>query len=133
MVRKDNIVLFDGVCNLCNGFVNFLIGRDKHAKLTFASLQSEAAVKRLIELDFDMEGVDSVIFLKNHVIATKSDAVIEIFRTLGGIWKMAVVLYVIPVNLRNRIYAWVAKNRYLWFGKREVCMIPNEDVMNRFL
>ena len=133
MVRKDNIVLFDGVCNLCNGFVNVLIRRDKDAKLTFASLQSEAAVKHLKELEFDMEGVDSVIFLKNRVIATKSDAVIEIFRTLGGVWKLAVVLYIIPVNFRNRIYAWVAKNRYLWFGKREACMIPNEDVMNRFL
>lgn len=133
MVRKDNIVLFDGVCNLCNGFVNVLISRDKDAKLTFASLQSEAAVKLLKELEFDMEGVDSVIFLKNRVIATKSDAVIEIFRTLGGVWKLAVVLYIIPVNFRNRIYAWVAKNRYLWFGKREACMIPNEDVMNRFL
>lgn len=133
MVKNNNIVLFDGVCNLCNGFVNFLIKQDRYAKLSFASLQSDAAQNLFQSQQISLHGVDSVVFLKDGVPAVKSDAVIEILKFLGGGWRLAVLGYMIPKPIRNLIYDWVARNRYRWFGKRPACLIPNQDILNRFL
>lgn len=131
----DPIVLFDGVCNLCNGAVNVLLDLDKHKKLKFASLQSEYA-KNLIqsnELEEKIRGIDSILFWDGKEIHIKSNAIIEISRKLGGFWKILKLSYIIPKSLRNIVYDLIAKNRYRLFGKRESCRMPTPELKERIL
>lgn len=126
------IILFDGVCNLCNGFVQFVIKRDPHAKFKFAALQSDAAVELLLTHQIDPKELSSVIFIVNNTVYTQSDAALKIAQYLGSAWPLAASLLIIPKFIRNAIYRFIAKNRYRWFGKTEQCMVPNPKFKNRF-
>ncbi|MCH2123740.1 MAG: thiol-disulfide oxidoreductase DCC family protein [Pirellulaceae bacterium] len=128
----SHVVLFDGVCNLCNGMVNFLIDRDPHKKLKFAALQSGygARLREVHQLD---DSLSSIILVEGDVVYQRSTAVLRIVRQLKGIWPLVAILLIVPRVIRDGVYRFVAKNRYRWFGKREQCRISTPDLQERFL
>jgi len=126
------VVLFDGVCNLCNRSVQFIIRRDRFGYFRFASLQSEAAQHLLAE-QWQTPNVDSIVLIEKGRVYTQSSAVLRIAGRLDGLWKAAILLLIIPKPLRNLVYRFVARNRYRWFGKRNECMIPTPEQRSRFL
>jgi predicted DCC family thiol-disulfide oxidoreductase YuxK len=127
------VVLFDGVCNLCNGFVRFVIRRDRQARFKFGSLQSRGAKELLSRRSNSAAIPDSVVLWENGTVYTESSAALRIARMLGFPWSLAYALVIVPKKLRDAIYSLVARNRYRWFGKRDVCMIPTPDLRDRFL
>jgi len=127
------IVLFDGVCNLCNGSVQFLIRRDPGARFRFASLQSPVGERLLDELGIDRQAVDSVILVEDGRWYKESDAALRIAHSLGGPWKALGILRLIPRPLRDGLYRFIARNRYRWFGKTEACWLPTPELRGRFL
>jgi predicted DCC family thiol-disulfide oxidoreductase YuxK len=127
------IILFDGVCNLCNGFVQFILKRDKSKTFQFASLQSIYGVGLSAHFGLPVTSQETIVLYDGQKIVTESDAVIKIASSLSGIWKITIVLLIIPRFIRNWIYRLIARNRYKLFGKREQCMVPSEDVKGRFL
>jgi predicted DCC family thiol-disulfide oxidoreductase YuxK len=127
-----NIILFDGVCNLCNGLVKFMFKYDKKAIFSFASLQSETA-EILLKKAGLTEVPDSVIVIKEGKALVKSEAALSIIQQLGGLFKPLLVFRLFPRSIRDRLYDEVAKRRYKWFGKKESCMIPTKEQRKRFL
>lgn len=127
------IILFDGVCNLCNGSVQFIIKRDKKAVFKFASLQSDIGQSILKEYKIPAGDLFSIILVENNKAYSRSTAALHIARRLDGAWKILYIGILFPKFLRDRIYDWVAKNRYRWFGKKEECMIPSPAMRERFL
>ena len=127
------IILFDGVCNLCNGFVQFVIKRDPRAKFKFGTLQSNKAIELLLPHHINPEELNSVIFIENNKVYTQSDAAIKIAQHLGSAWPLAASLLIIPKFIRNAVYRFIAKNRYRWFGKKMQCMVPSPALKSRFL
>ena len=130
-IKNNNIIIYDGVCNLCDSFVLFVIDRDKNNKFKFTSLQDHYA-KELLEKTNNDFG-DSILLYSNGIILNKSNAVIKIFNDLGFPYNMLKLTLIIPRFLRDIIYAFVAKNRYKWFGKREACRIPTKDLLKKFI
>lgn len=129
----SHIVLFDGVCNLCNGFVQFLIRRDPQGRFKFASLQSESGRQLLQDYGYSEYPLTSIIYIRGDRSYEMSTAVLQIMNSLGGIWSLAGVLRVIPKGIRDRVYRFIARRRYLWFGKKEACMVPTPQLRQRFL
>ena len=129
----QKIVFFDGVCNLCNRSVNFLIKQDKKGLLKFASLQSDFAKSFLPEDLVNSADLDSIVFSDGKKFFTKSSAVLEICKSLGGGFHFFRIGYLLPPFLRNALYTLIANNRYKWFGKKNQCMIPTADLKERFL
>lgn len=127
------VILFDGICNLCNGAVQFIIKRDKNNTFKFASLQSASAKELLANNTIDPTSLHSIIFLKGDSVFEKSDAVLEIVRLLPGAWRWLYFLKVIPAFLRDWIYTIVAKNRYRLFGKQEHCLLPSPELKSKFI
>ena len=127
------VLLFDGVCNLCNGIVRFVIERDPHARITFAPLQSAAAAKLLAGLPGRVDLPDSVVLVEDGALYVRSTAALRVARHLEFPWFLARVFLVVPSPVRDWIYEWVARHRYGWFGKRDTCMVPTADVRARFL
>lgn len=129
------IILFDGICNLCNSSVQFVIKRDKSDIFRFAPLQSDIGKKLIDERGIDTSTVDSIILIEpNIAYYTKSSAAIEIANDLGGMWKVFnVFTYILPVSVRDWIYDFIARNRYKWFGKKESCMIPTPEMKAKFI
>lgn len=127
------VVLFDGVCNLCNGSVQFILKRDPHGRFRFASLQSDAGRGLLHAHGLPADALESVVLVEDGRAWTRSDAALRIARGLSGGWRAAGVLRVVPRPLRDAVYGLVARNRYRWFGKRESCMIPTPEWRARFL
>jgi len=129
----QKIVFFDGVCNLCNRSVDFLIKQDKKGVLKFASLQSDFAKSFLPEDLVNSADLDSIVFSDGKKFYTKSSAVLEICKSLGGGFHFFRIGYLLPPFLRNALYTLIANNRYKWFGKKNQCMIPTADLKERFL
>ena len=127
------VILFDGVCNFCNGSVNFIIKRDPRAKFDFCPLQTEKAVNLLIPFHIDPIASDTIILLRNNKLYMKSRAALEIVKELNGLWPVLYVLILVPPFIRNFFYSILAKNRYKWFGKTDACMVPSQEIRNRFL
>lgn len=130
---KKIIVLFDGVCNLCNGFVNFIIKQDKKARIKFVTLQSDIAKDILKVHQINHLELNSVIVLIDDKIYTKSSAALMILNELGGVWKIFFAFYIIPKFIRDFFYNIVAKYRYILFGKKEICIIPSQEIVDRFI
>ncbi|MCC7467433.1 MAG: thiol-disulfide oxidoreductase DCC family protein [Saprospiraceae bacterium] len=127
------VLLFDGVCNLCNASVQWVLVRDKKGIFRFAALQSEFG-KQLMEANgLSSETFDSVVVVSGGRVLTHSDAPLEIVRLLGGAWSWLYVFRWIPRWLRDGIYRLIARNRYRWFGKKEACMLPRPEWKDRFL
>ena len=134
METGKRIILFDGVCNLCNGAVQFIIKKDKKDLFRYAALQSEIGEKLIAERGIDTSKVDSIILIEPGVAYfVKSDAALKIGQSFGGLWKGLALFTWIPKVLRDVIYDLVAKNRYRWFGRKDACMIPTPELQAKFL
>ncbi len=125
-------VLFDGVCNFCNGAVNFIIRHDHARKVKFAALQSDAG-KELKQKFGIGDDVDSIVLIEDEQAYLHSSAALRIMRTLGGIWSIGYVFIIVPTSIRDRFYKLFARYRYRLFGKKEVCMVPTSEVRERFI
>jgi predicted DCC family thiol-disulfide oxidoreductase YuxK len=126
------IILFDGLCNLCSGSVQFILKRDPEGYFKYASLQGDMGSRFLKEYGIP-DNVDSIVLIEDDKFHVKSDAVLKICRNLKGGWRFFAVFQMLPRSLRDFLYDFMAKNRYRWFGKRESCMLPTEKVRKRFL
>lgn len=131
VAARHPVVLFDGVCNLCNASVNFLIDRDPEATFRFAALQSEVG-QRLVA-GCDLKGEDTIVLVDNGRCYIRSAAALQIARRMRGAWPLLGVLLVVPAPLRDIVYRWIARNRYRWFGKQDACRLPTPDLQRRFL
>ncbi|WP_299537049.1 thiol-disulfide oxidoreductase DCC family protein [Ulvibacterium sp.] len=132
--KNKKVILFDGVCNLCNSSIQFVIKRDKKDVFRYAALQSEIGQELIRERNIDTSKVDSIILIDPGVaFYTKSDAALKIGRSFGGIWIILTVFNLIPRSLRDIVYDFVAKNRYRWFGRKDACMIPTPELKAKFL
>jgi predicted DCC family thiol-disulfide oxidoreductase YuxK len=126
------VLLFDGVCNLCSGTVQFVIERDSSAKVSFASLQSDFATEVKHTHSIPTGYLDSIILLEGDRISYKSTAALRLTKYLDGLWPLLRILLIIPNPVRNLIYDVVARNRYKWFGKKESCWVPTPELRARF-
>jgi predicted DCC family thiol-disulfide oxidoreductase YuxK len=135
--EEGPVVLFDGVCNLCNGFVNFIIDRDLHGVFRFGSLQSQEASgllrRKFPDVHVNPDALDSIILVDQGFVYTHSTAVLRIFSRLGSPWKLLYGLIVVPRSVRDWVYDLIASNRYSWFGQRQECRVPRPELMDRFL
>ncbi len=129
----DPIILFDGVCNLCNGAVQFVIRHDDKEKFTFASLQSETGQKILVHFNLPTVNNNSFVLVQSNKAFTKSTAALLVAKQLNGPIKLLYAFIIIPAFVRNAVYSLIAKNRYKWFGKKETCMMPTHKLHHRFL
>lgn len=127
------LVLFDGVCNLCNGAVQFLLRRDRKGRFRFAALQSAAGRALLREHGLDADSLATIVVLERGRARVRSDAALLLARRLPWPWPLLAVFVACPRPLRDALYSWVARNRYRWFGRRESCMLPTADTADRFL
>ena len=124
----QRIIIFDGICGLCNKSINLLIKLDKHKVFQYTSLEGEY----IKQLDIE-EGIDSIIFYEDEKLYYKSTAILKILRSLGGIWIFTNIFYLVPVSIRDFFYDIVAKYRYKIFGKMQSCRMPNEGEEKLFL
>jgi predicted DCC family thiol-disulfide oxidoreductase YuxK len=131
--NASNLILFDGVCNLCNRFVQFIIKRDSKGVFKFSALQSPASKALLSKAGKSTEQYVSVVYIKGGELLEKSTAVLYIAKDLGGFWSLFYVFLVIPRPIRDWVYNRVARSRYSLFGKRQECMIPTPELESRFL
>ena len=132
-MQTRQIILFDGVCNLCNGAVQFVIKHDPHAKFTFASLQSDTGKKLLEAHNLPSNQLNSFVLIQEERTYTKSTAALKVVLQLTGLIKLLYGFIIVPVFIRNAVYQLIANNRYKWFGKKEACMIPSPSLKQRFL
>ncbi|HET8736580.1 MAG TPA: DCC1-like thiol-disulfide oxidoreductase family protein [Pricia sp.] len=134
MEKNKKIILFDGLCNLCNGAIQFIIKRDTKDVFRYAPLQGDIGQKLITERHIDTDAVDSIILIDPGVAYyTKSDAALEIGKHLKGYRTISSILLGIPVAIRNFVYDFIARNRYQWYGKKEHCMIPTQELKAKFL
>ena len=131
--HRHALLLFDGVCNLCNGFVNFLIDNDPDVKIKMAALQSEEARPYLEAFGHAPDALDSVVLIENGKLYHRSTAALRAARHLTMPWPLLYAFIAIPAPVRDRIYDWVAANRYDWFGKRDACRMPTPELQAHFL
>ena len=128
------IILFDGVCNLCSSAVQFIIEHDKKDIFRFVSLQSELGQEITTYLGISSANLDSIILYQpGYAYYYKSQAVFEIAKELGGIYSISTIFSVLPSSITDYLYDYIAKNRYKWYGKKEFCMIPTNDIKAKFL
>ena len=127
------IILFDGICNLCNNAVQFVLKHDKKKLFRFASLQSDFGKSILIKYGLPTDNFNSFVLILNGKAYTKSTAALSVAKMLSGPMKLLYGFIIVPAFIRNGVYNVIARNRYKWFGKKESCMLPSPDVAARFL
>jgi len=133
MESESPIILFDGVCNLCNGAVQFIIRRDPGARFKLAALQSESGQTLLALHGLTTASFETIVLIEGSTVYTHSTAALHIVRHLSGMWPIMFVFIWLPRPLRDGIYHWISRNRYRWFGKQDACMIPTPELRSRFL
>lgn len=131
--QSHSIILFDGVCNLCNSSINFVIKRDKNETFKFATLQEEPGILLLKRYGIDTVDTDSIILIENGKAHIKSTAALRVARKLSNAWPLLYGFILVPPFIRNWVYSYIAKNRYKWYGKQESCMIPTPALKDKFL
>lgn len=131
--KKHKIVLFDGVCNLCNGSVVFIINHDRRDLFRFAALQSEVGMKLVDKFKIDTSKTDSIILIDGDKYFTKSTAALKISKYLSGGYPLLYGFMIVPNFIRNWVYDLIARKRYRWFGKKDSCMIPTPELQAKFL
>lgn len=132
--KNKKIILFDGVCNLCDSAVQFIIKHDKNDVFRFISLQSELGQEITAYLGIDSRNLDSIILYQpGYAYYHKSQAVFEIAKELGGIYSLISVFSFLPISITDYMYDYIAKNRYKWYGKKESCLIPTKELQSKFL
>jgi predicted DCC family thiol-disulfide oxidoreductase YuxK len=129
---SEAIILFDGVCNLCSGSVQFVIKRDPDAWFKFASLQSDFGQQQLQKAGLDQKSFHSIILINGDKIYQRSDAALEIARKLKGAWPVLYGFKILPRFLRDAVYNLIGRNRYQLFGKKDACWIPTPELKSRF-
>jgi predicted DCC family thiol-disulfide oxidoreductase YuxK len=127
------IILFDGICNLCNGAVQFVIRHDPGEIFLFASLQSEAGQQLLKQYNLPATDFGSFTLVQDNKVYTKSTGALKVAKQIKGAWSSLSVFIIVPKFIRDAVYTWIAKNRYRWFGKKDSCMIPTPELKGRFL
>lgn len=133
-VTNDHaLILFDGVCNLCNGAVNFVIDRDPDGYFRFAPLQSKTAQQHLEGTPVSSGDLDTIVLIENGTPYVRSTAALRIARRLTSPWPLLFLFLIVPRPLRDAVYTWIATHRYNWFGRRDQCRLPTPDVKDRFL
>ncbi len=133
MATEHPVILFDGVCNFCNGTVNFLIKQDKKEQLKFAALQSKAGQDLLKQYNLPLNNFNSFLLIDKGKVYQKSTAALKLYNQLPWYWKWTQLFWIVPKFLRDVVYNTIAKNRYKWFGKKDQCMIPTPAIRSRFL
>lgn len=132
--QDKKIILFDGVCNLCNSSVQYVLKRDKNDTFRFVALQSELGQKILKHIGINDKNIDSIVLYEpGKAYYYKSTAALEIAKKLGGLLTYGTIFKIIPARLRDVAYDYIAKNRYKWYGKQESCMIPTPELQSKFL
>lgn len=133
-METHKIILFDGICNLCNGAVQFVIKHDRRDVFRFAPLQSEIGRRLMIERNIDPDQTTTFLLIDpGTAYFNKSTAVLKMGREFGGFWKALWLLEGLPLSFRDWIYDFVSRNRYRWFGKKEKCMVPTPELKDKFL
>ena len=132
-MNDRHIVIFDGVCNFCNGAVNFIIKRDPQGRFVFTPMQSKLAQELMAKHQIPSVGVDTFVLIKNDQCLVFSSAALEIAKDLTGYWYFFNVFRVIPAPIRDMFYKLFARNRYKLFGRQEICMVPTENLRSRFI
>lgn len=130
---SPSVILFDGVCNLCSGSVQFIIRHDPEHQFRFASLQSDFGQRILAEHHLSQKEFGSFLLLEHDQVFTKSDAALRVTKKLNGAWPVLSVLKFVPTIVRNGLYDLVARNRYKWFGKKEACWLPTPALKGLFI
>jgi len=125
------IVFFDGICGLCNGLVNFLMRIDRKRILCYAPLQGETAKEKL--MDIEVKNLNSIVYYRSQKTLQKSNAIIQLLVDLGGFWKITIIFKILPLSFRDSIYNFIAKNRYKWFNKKNICRVPTAKEKDRIL
>ena len=133
MTSNHLIILFDGVCNFCNFWVNFILDRDKEDKFRFTALQSEKGSGLLKKYNLSTEDFDTFVLIDREKYYIKSTAAFMVAKNLPGLWKTLYVFIIVPKPVRDFFYSLIAKNRYKLFGKRATCRIPTPEERNKFL
>lgn len=133
--KNKQLILFDGVCNLCNSSVLFVIKRDKKNNFLFAPLQSDVGKTILDQFKVDTDKTDSILLYnpETNTLDYKSSAAILVAKHLNLPYNLMSIFFIVPAFIRNWVYDYIAKNRYKWFGKKEACMIPTPDLKSKFL
>ena len=131
--QQHKIILFDGVCNLCNTSVKIVIRNDKKDCFRFAALQSDIGKDYITKFNIDSTETDSIILIDQEKVYVKSTAALYISKSLSGAYPLLFGFIIIPKFIRNWVYDFVARNRYRWYGKKESCMIPTPELMAKFL
>lgn len=129
----DDLILFDGVCNLCNASVKFVIRHDRRNVFKFVHIQSPLGRTMYKEAGLDPDEPESFMVLSQGHSLTRSDAVLQIFRRFGGLWRLLTVFKMVPRSWRDAAYVYIAKRRYRWFGRVDACLAPSESVRAKFL
>ena len=132
-MSRPSIVLFDGVCNLCNGTVRFILRRDPRKRFVFAPLQSEKGRELLQQHGMPADYLQGFVLIEDGQAFIASTAALRITRRLSGLWPIFYALIIIPRFFRDAVYRWIARNRYDWFGRKETCPIPTPEERARFL
>jgi predicted DCC family thiol-disulfide oxidoreductase YuxK len=132
-LQPKPIIYFDGVCNLCNNAVQFVLKNDKKKRFLFATLESDAGLNAVKQAKNGNRITESVILYYRGKYYTKSTAVLLTFKLLGGMWQILYPLILIPAFIRNAIYDLIGRNRYKWFGKKSTCPLPSAEIMERFV
>jgi predicted DCC family thiol-disulfide oxidoreductase YuxK len=127
------ILYFDGVCNLCDSTVQFILKHDKKKIFLFCTLQSEKGIKVLKEIEPTNASKGTVVLEYRGRYYLRSDAALHVLKLLGGGWKLFFCLIIVPKVIRDGVYKFISKNRYQWFGKKESCILPSEELEKRFL
>jgi len=134
LAGQKDLILFDGICNFCNSYINYVITHDQSDRFVFASLQSQIAAELAGKYNLDLQNQNSIIVIHNQQILTRSDGIIYIARHLNTWWSWtAHGLTIVPQFIRNAVYTWFANRRYAWFGRLESCMIPTPEIREKFL
>lgn len=132
--KDKQLILFDGICNLCNTSVLYVIKHDKANRFMFAPLQSEAGKQIIEKFNIDSSQTDSILlYSKDKGLSIKSSAALKIAKHLGFPRNLMAVFFIIPTFIRNWVYDFVARNRYKWYGKKDACMIPTPELTAKFL
>ena len=133
LTESPPVLLFDGVCTLCDRTVQFVLDHDRNGRIQFASIQSEAGRVLMSQCGLQSGSVDSVVFVEGDRCHLRSDAALRVARHLAPPWRWLSALRVVPRPLRDKVYDWVAHNRYRWFGTRPACRVPTPETRARFL
>ena len=131
--NTEAIILFDGICNLCNESVQFIIKRDPEEQFLFASLQSDAAEKLLLQFNYDNSKLKTIVLIEDGQLYSKSTAILRICKRLNFMWRLMYMFIILPRGFRDFVYNVVAKYRYSWFGKKDNCTFYIDGYKNRFI